>query len=142
MLCFFSVEDRSNKTLRGQLRRERMKKIIHNKLSHVRKVTFDNKTTTMNISSKSSKRRVLNYDKIPLLGILLLGIIIARIDAKVHMEVYYETFCPDSMRFLKLLAENYEDIENKITLELVPFGKAKVSLFADVLIENENCLFL
>jgi len=53
-------------------------------------------------------------------------------DAKVKVDVYYETLCPDSIGFLiRKLTPNYELISEMIELNLVPFGKAEVYEYRD-----------
>ncbi len=49
-------------------------------------------------------------------------------DKKVKVTILYETYCPDSRRFINQLTENYEKLKNKIDVEFVPFGKASVSV--------------
>ncbi|KAH9366278.1 hypothetical protein HPB48_000937 [Haemaphysalis longicornis] len=46
-------------------------------------------------------------------------------DPKVVVEVFYETYCPDSRSFiLDQLNSTYAELSNIITLQLVPYGKA------------------
>ncbi|XP_044259094.1 uncharacterized protein LOC123007737 [Tribolium madens] len=47
--------------------------------------------------------------------------------AKLQVSLYYETLCPDSMRFITTqLHPSYQNFEKYLTLDLVPFGKARV----------------
>lgn len=48
---------------------------------------------------------------------------------KVKISVYYEALCPDSKFFVKYqLLPTYEEFEENIVLDMVPYGKAKVIL--------------
>lgn len=61
---------------------------------------------------------------------ILVAVLLATVKSqstKVRVEVYYETLCPDSIRFLiQQLIPKYADIKDKIDLTLYPFGKAEV----------------
>lgn len=47
---------------------------------------------------------------------------------KIHLDVYYETNCPDSMRFItNQLYPAYRDLKDIVSIHLIPFGKARVS---------------
>lgn len=47
--------------------------------------------------------------------------------SKVMVDVYYETLCPDSIDFLlSKLIPSFSDLKEKMTLQLIPFGKAQV----------------
>lgn len=52
-----------------------------------------------------------------------------RNDAKpVHLEVYYESYCPDSKRFITTqLYPTWELLQDIVYVDLVPYGKAEVS---------------
>ncbi|XP_037557746.2 gamma-interferon-inducible lysosomal thiol reductase [Dermacentor silvarum] len=46
-------------------------------------------------------------------------------DPKVSVEVFYETYCPDSRNFvLEQLNSTYAELPNIVQLQLVPYGKA------------------
>ncbi|KAH6940661.1 hypothetical protein HPB50_004080 [Hyalomma asiaticum] len=46
-------------------------------------------------------------------------------DPKVSVEVFYETYCPDSRNFvLEQLNSTYAELSNIMQLQLVPYGKA------------------
>lgn len=48
---------------------------------------------------------------------------------KVKISVYYEALCPDSKFFIKYqLLPVFEEFQEDILLDLVPYGKAKVRL--------------
>lgn len=47
---------------------------------------------------------------------------------RVVVTVYYETLCSDSMRFFQKLLPIYLAHEDRIDLQLVPYGKAIVSI--------------
>lgn len=48
---------------------------------------------------------------------------------KVKISVYYEALCPDSKFFVKYqLLPVYEELQEYIILDLVPYGKAEVYL--------------
>lgn len=48
---------------------------------------------------------------------------------QVHVTVFYESLCPDSIRFIKnQLEPNYQNFAQFIDIEFVPFGKSRVSL--------------
>jgi hypothetical protein len=48
-------------------------------------------------------------------------------DDRVKITVYYESYCPDSGRFLNgQLTRAYNEVRNITNIELVPFGKASV----------------
>lgn len=48
--------------------------------------------------------------------------------SKVKVDVYYETLCPDSIDFLlNKLIPSYNELKEKIILQLIPFGKAQVN---------------
>lgn len=60
--------------------------------------------------------------------ICLVGSIQGDNSTKTKIDVYYETLCPDSIRFLlHQLIPNYPIIKSKVNLHLHPFGKAEVS---------------
>ncbi|XP_031634103.1 GILT-like protein 1 [Contarinia nasturtii] len=45
---------------------------------------------------------------------------------KVHVTIFYESLCPDSIRFIKnQLEPNYRNFEPYVDIEFVPFGKSK-----------------
>ncbi|GIY75851.1 GILT-like protein 1 [Caerostris extrusa] len=45
---------------------------------------------------------------------------------KVNLDVYYETNCPDSMRFIvNQLSPTFRDLEDIVDVRLIPFGKAQ-----------------
>ncbi|XP_055300975.1 GILT-like protein 1 [Sitodiplosis mosellana] len=45
---------------------------------------------------------------------------------KVHVTVFYESLCPDSIRFIKnQLEPNYNNFAPFIDIEFIPFGKSK-----------------
>ncbi|XP_029827235.2 gamma-interferon-inducible lysosomal thiol reductase [Ixodes scapularis] len=45
--------------------------------------------------------------------------------AKVNVEVFYESYCPDSKRFvLEQLNSTYSELSNIMELQLIPYGKA------------------
>lgn len=49
---------------------------------------------------------------------------------KVKISVYYEALCPDSKFFVKYqLLPVYEEFQEYIILDLVPYGKAQVLYF-------------
>lgn len=49
---------------------------------------------------------------------------------QVNITVYYETLCPDSKAFiLSMLYPNFPKLKDYISLRLVPFGKANVSIY-------------
>lgn len=51
------------------------------------------------------------------------------VSGKIKVSVYYEALCSDSRFFiLKQLVPAYEAIPEFIELDLVPYGKAKVSI--------------
>lgn len=44
---------------------------------------------------------------------------------QVHVGVYYESLCPDSIRFIQTqLSTEYANFADFIDLELIPFGKS------------------
>lgn len=48
---------------------------------------------------------------------------------QLHIAVYYESLCPDSISFISdQLIPNYESFKNHIDLLLVPFGKSEVNI--------------
>jgi interferon gamma-inducible protein 30 len=48
-------------------------------------------------------------------------------DERVKITVYYESYCPDSARFLNgQLTRAFTEVRNITNIELVPFGKASV----------------
>lgn len=54
---------------------------------------------------------------------------------KVHVGVYYEALCPDSRSFIvKQLLPTYEKISENLKVDLIPYGKATVSIFAIIYI--------
>ena len=56
---------------------------------------------------------------------------IAANDDRVKITVYYESYCPDSARFLNgQLTRAYNEIRDIIKIELIPFGKANVLIIA------------
>lgn len=61
--------------------------------------------------------------------ITILLVAVASIDAqKLHVAVYYESLCGDSIRFItNQLNPAYEDLKNYIEILFVPFGKSWVS---------------
>lgn len=49
---------------------------------------------------------------------------------KVKVSVYYEALCPDSKFFIKYqLLPVYEEFQDNIILDLVPYGKAQVNKY-------------
>ncbi|GFU34263.1 gamma-interferon-inducible lysosomal thiol reductase [Nephila pilipes] len=51
---------------------------------------------------------------------------------KVNLDVYYETNCPDSMRFITTqLYPVYRDFKDIVSVHLIPFGKARASYDAN-----------
>lgn len=62
-----------------------------------------------------------------LIGIIALLCVQACVEpgTKVKVEVFYETYCPDSKRFvLEQLNSTYAELSDIIELQLVPYGKA------------------
>ncbi|EEB20533.1 hypothetical protein Phum_PHUM620270, partial [Pediculus humanus corporis] len=48
-------------------------------------------------------------------------------NAVVNVTVFYESLCPDSIRFIKKqLHPTYSELKDYMNVELVPFGKARV----------------
>lgn len=48
-------------------------------------------------------------------------------DYRINIEVYYETRCPDSKKFINNQLSNiFESLQNLTNLFLIPYGKAKV----------------
>lgn len=46
---------------------------------------------------------------------------------KVQVGVFYESLCPDSIRFVKNQLEPiYQDFNEFIQIDFIPFGKSKV----------------
>lgn len=44
-----------------------------------------------------------------------------------HVSIFYESLCPDSIRFIKnQLEPNYHNFAPYITIDFIPFGKSKV----------------
>lgn len=49
---------------------------------------------------------------------------------KIKISVYYEALCPDSKFFIKYqLLPVFEEFQEHILLDLVPYGKAQVILY-------------
>lgn len=68
-----------------------------------------------------------------MLPVILIGIVAllcvqaCEHDPKVSVEVFYETYCPDSRNFvLEELNSTYAELSNIIQLQLVPYGKASL----------------
>lgn len=62
---------------------------------------------------------------------LLLTLLFAAVTSinaqKLHVAVYYESLCPDSIRFITTqLNPAYESLKNYIEILFVPFGKSWV----------------
>lgn len=56
---------------------------------------------------------------------------------RVKVSVYYEALCPDSKFFIKYqLLPVYEEFQDNIILDLVPYGKAQVNY--DFFVYNAN----
>jgi interferon, gamma-inducible protein 30 len=44
------------------------------------------------------------------------------------MDIYYESLCPDSVRFIsQQLKPLYNDFKKHLDISLIPFGKSNVS---------------
>lgn len=58
----------------------------------------------------------------------------------VKVTVFYESLCPDSIRFIEnQLLPNYDSLKEFITLDFVPFGKASVGIIRNLnVFENEK----
>lgn len=53
----------------------------------------------------------------------------SNVSEKVKISVYYEALCPDSKFFIKYqLLPVYEEFNEHIILDLVPYGKAQVNI--------------
>ena len=51
-------------------------------------------------------------------------------DNRVKISVYYESLCPDSVDFITgQLSTAFSEVNQKMEIELIPFGKATVSFF-------------
>ena len=49
---------------------------------------------------------------------------------KTTLDVYYESLCPDSLRFLvNQLGPQYSTLSSFVNVRLIPFGKASVIFF-------------
>lgn len=49
------------------------------------------------------------------------------IPKKVHIGIFYESLCPDSIRFIKYQLEPiYADFDEFVDIDFVPFGKSRV----------------
>jgi hypothetical protein len=48
-------------------------------------------------------------------------------DYKINIEIFYESRCPDSKKFINnQLSKIFESLQNLTSLFLIPYGKAKV----------------
>lgn len=48
---------------------------------------------------------------------------------KVHVGIFYESLCPDSIRFIKYQLEPiYADFDEFVDIDFVPFGKSRVCI--------------
>lgn len=57
---------------------------------------------------------------------------------KIKMDIYYESLCPDSVRFIsQQLAPNYEAFKENLDITFVPFGKSNSYQNTDGSIEFE-----
>lgn len=70
--------------------------------------------------------------------IILLGIssyVIPTTNGKLHVGIYYESLCPDSIRFITdQLFPGYSVVKHLIDVLFVPFGKSSVSQSSTVIL--------
>lgn len=56
---------------------------------------------------------------------------------KVHIGIFYESLCPDSIRFIKYqLQPMYAEFEEFVDIDFVPFGKSRVSF---IVLNKRDC---
>ncbi|XP_022910307.1 GILT-like protein 1 [Onthophagus taurus] len=70
--------------------------------------------------------------KLFLFGVLFIATIALSSQEPLKVSVFYESLCPDSIRFItQQLAPNYDALAEKIFVDFVPYGKATHELIDD-----------
>lgn len=54
-------------------------------------------------------------------------------DKKLNVQIFYEALCIDSQKFIEQVGRSYEQLKNKISIDFIPFGKARVRKILDLI---------
>ena len=65
-------------------------------------------------------------------SVVLLGLLASLCSAQLSLDIYYESLCPDSTRFIsKQLGPMYEVLGSDVNVNFNPYGFAEVKLDSD-----------